>query len=118
MLEVRYEDLVDDLAGQARRLVAHCGIEWDERCLAFHETKRPVHTASLVQVRKSIYGSSVGRSRFYGSRLQPLMDALGVDDRSLQECDTERNSRRAKNGGRTDARRRNTSSDRSGKPQG
>ena len=61
------------------RLVAHCGIEWDERCLAFHETKRPVHTASLVQVRKSIYASSVGRSRFYGSRLQPLMDALGVE---------------------------------------
>jgi tetratricopeptide (TPR) repeat protein len=79
MLEVRYEDLVEDLAGQAPRLVAHCGIEWDERCLAFHETKRQVHTASLVQVRKSIYGSSVGRSRFYGSRLQPLMDALGVD---------------------------------------
>jgi tetratricopeptide (TPR) repeat protein len=79
MLEVRYEDLVEDLEGQARRLVAHCGVEWDERCLAFHETKRPVHTASLVQVRKSIYASSVGRSRFYGSRLKPLLDALEID---------------------------------------
>jgi tetratricopeptide (TPR) repeat protein len=79
MLEVRYEDLVEDLEGQARRLVAHCGVEWDKRCLAFHETKRPVHTASLVQVRKSIYASSVGRSRLYGSRLKPLMDALEVD---------------------------------------
>jgi tetratricopeptide (TPR) repeat protein len=79
MLEVRYEDLVEDLQGQARRLVAHCGVEWDKRCLAFHETKRPVHTASLVQVRKSIYASSVGRSRLYGSRLKPLMDALEID---------------------------------------
>jgi tetratricopeptide (TPR) repeat protein len=79
MLEVRYEDLVEDLEGQARRLVAHCGVEWDERCLAFHETKRPVNTASLVQVRKSIYTSSIGRSRFYGSRLKPLMDALEID---------------------------------------
>ena len=79
MLEVRYEDLVEDLAGQAPRLVAHCGVEWDERCLAFHETKRPVHTASLVQVRKSIYTSSVGRSRFYGARLKPLLDALKID---------------------------------------
>jgi tetratricopeptide (TPR) repeat protein len=79
MLEVRYEDLVEDLEGQARRLVAHCGVEWDKRCLAFHETKRPVHTASLVQVRKSIYASSVGRSRLYGSRLKPLMDALEID---------------------------------------
>src|SRR5216684_3768239 len=80
MLEVRYEDLVEDLEGQARRLVAHCGVEWDKRCLAFHETKRPVHTASLVQVRKSIYASSVGRSRLYGSRLKPLVDALEIED--------------------------------------
>ena len=79
MLEVRYEDLVEDLEGQARRLVAHCGVEWDKRCLAFHETQRPVHTASLVQVRKSIYASSVGRSRLYGSRLKPLVDALWID---------------------------------------
>jgi tetratricopeptide (TPR) repeat protein len=79
MLEVRYEDLVEDLEGQARRLVAHCGVEWDKRCLAFNETKRPVNTASLVQVRKSIYASSVGRSSFYGSRLKPLMDALAID---------------------------------------
>jgi tetratricopeptide (TPR) repeat protein len=82
MLEIRYEDLVEDLEGQARRLVAHCGLEWDKRCLAFHATKRPVHTASLVQVRKSIYASSVGRSRLYGSRLKPLTDALEIDDTS------------------------------------
>ena len=80
MLEVRYEDLVEDLEGQARRLLAHCGVEWDKSCLEFHETKRPVQTASLVQVRKSIYASSVGRSRFYGARLAPLVDALEIDD--------------------------------------
>jgi tetratricopeptide (TPR) repeat protein len=79
MLEVEYEELVKDFEGQARRLVAHCGVDWDKRCLAFHETKRPVHTASLVQVRKSIYANSVGRSRFYGSKLEPLMDALEID---------------------------------------
>src|SRR5260370_19762883 len=79
MLEVEYEDLVSDFEGQARRLVAHCGVDWDRRCLAFHETKRPVNTASLVQVRKSIYGGSVGRSRFFGARLRPLVDALGID---------------------------------------
>jgi len=79
ILEVQYEDIVGDLAGQARRLVAHCGLEWDERCLAFHETRRPVHTASLVQVRKPIYASSVGRSGFYGSRLRPLLEALEIE---------------------------------------
>ena len=78
MLEVRYEDLVGDLEGQARRLVAYCGMTWDKRCLAFHETKRPVNTASLVQVRRPIYTSSIGRSRLYGARLKPLTDALGT----------------------------------------
>src|SRR6266436_407756 len=82
MLEVRYDDLVEDLEGQARRLVAHCGVDWDRRCLAFHETKRPVHTASLAQVRKPIYTNSIGRSRLYGSRLKPLMDALEIHDTS------------------------------------
>ena len=86
MLEVEYEELVRDIEGQARRLVAHCGVDWDKRCLAFHETKRPVHTASLVQVRKSIYASSVGRSRFYGSRLKPLMDALEIDSSASEDA--------------------------------
>jgi tetratricopeptide (TPR) repeat protein len=80
MLEVQYEDLVNDPEGHARRLIFHCGLEWDERCLAFHESKRPVNTASLVQVRQPIYTGSVGRSRLYGSRLKPLMDALEMED--------------------------------------
>jgi len=79
ILEVQYEEIVGDFAGQARRLVSHCGLEWDERCLAFHETRRPVHTASLVQVRKPIFASSVGRSGFYGSRLSPLLEALEIE---------------------------------------
>jgi tetratricopeptide (TPR) repeat protein len=79
MLEVRYEDLVKDLDGHARRLIAFCGLDWDDRCLSFHETKRPVQTASLVQVRKPIYGDSIGRWRFYGERLKPLLDAIKVD---------------------------------------
>ncbi len=78
ILEVQYEDLVKDFETNARRIVTHCGVDWDERCLAFHETPRPVHTASLVQVRKPIYSSSVGRSALYGSHLKPLLDALKI----------------------------------------
>ena len=48
MLEVRYDALVTDFAAQARRIVAHCDLDWDDRCLAFHETDRPVRTASLL----------------------------------------------------------------------
>jgi tetratricopeptide (TPR) repeat protein len=79
LLEVRYEDVVDDLENQARRMVGHCDLEWEEACLAFHKTQRSVRTASVAQVRKPIYRSSVGRWRPYKHLLQPLFQALGVD---------------------------------------
>jgi sulfotransferase family protein len=49
MLEVQYEDIVGDLEGEGRRIVAHCGLDWDPRCLDFHKTERAVRTASLAQ---------------------------------------------------------------------
>jgi len=76
-LDVRYEDVVADLEGQARRLVAFCGLGWDEACLRFHETRRPVLTASVNQVRRTVYGDSRGRWRAYEAHLRPLIDALG-----------------------------------------
>jgi tetratricopeptide (TPR) repeat protein len=79
MLEVQYEDVVADLEAQARRIVAHCGLDWDDACLAFHKTRRPVRTSSIAQVRQPIYNSSVGRWRPYGKQLRPLFDGLGVD---------------------------------------
>jgi tetratricopeptide (TPR) repeat protein len=80
MLDVRYEDVVDDLEGQARRLIAHCGLEWEDRCLAFHETQRPVRTASVTQVRRPIYRDSIGRWRPSRDLLQPLIDALEAQE--------------------------------------
>jgi len=52
MLEVRYEDVVDDLEASARRIVDHCGLDWSPQCIAFHEARRPVRTASASQVRR------------------------------------------------------------------
>jgi tetratricopeptide (TPR) repeat protein len=77
MIDVRYEDVIDDLEGQARRIVGHCGLEWDAHCLAFHRNARSVRTASLVQVRRPLYQSSVGRWRPYEAFLAPLLAALG-----------------------------------------
>jgi len=78
MLDVRYEDVVADLEGQARRIIAYCGLPWDERCLSFYETDRPVQTASVTQVRQPIYNSAVGRWRRYEEHLGPLLSALGI----------------------------------------
>ena len=79
MLEVRYQDVVDDLEQQARRMVAYCDLEWDPACLAFHKTERSVRTMSHAQVRQPIYRSSVGRARPPRELLLPLLQALGVE---------------------------------------
>ena len=77
MLDVVYEELVDRPEAVSRQLVSFCGLEWDVRCLTFHENPRPVHTASQVQVRQPVYKSSVGRWRRYAKHLRPLFEALG-----------------------------------------
>ncbi len=82
VLDVRYEDVVADLEGQARRIIEYCGLPWDERCLSFHETDRPVRTASATQVRQPIYKSAVGRWRVYENELTPLLAALRIGARA------------------------------------
>jgi tetratricopeptide (TPR) repeat protein len=79
MLDVRYEDLVTDFENQARRIIAHCGLEWDEACLAFQKANRAVKTASAFQVRQPLYSASVGLWHRYLPLVQPLLDALGPE---------------------------------------
>jgi tetratricopeptide (TPR) repeat protein len=83
MIEIQYEDVVDNLETQARQIIAHCGLEWDDACLAFHKTRRPVRTSSVAQVRQPIYQSSVGRWRPYREQLRPLLDELGIDPETV-----------------------------------
>ena len=77
MLELRYEDVVGDLEGEARRMIAYCGLDWSESCLAFHKTQRSVKTASASQVRRPIYKTAQYRSRHYRKLLAPLIAELG-----------------------------------------
>ena len=76
LIEVNYEDVVQDLAGQTRRLLECLDLAWDPRCLEFHKTSRMVATASLHQVRRPLYTRSVGRWRNYASHLADLKSAL------------------------------------------
>ncbi len=76
--EVHYEAVVDNLESEARRLVAFCGLPWDDACLAFQNNAAPVATASSVQVRRPLYASSIGRWRRYGERADGLLDQLGM----------------------------------------
>jgi tetratricopeptide (TPR) repeat protein len=77
ILQVKYEELVENQEEQTRRLLDFCGLEWDDRCLRFHETRRVVRTASYDQVRQPLYKRSAGRWRHYEKFLDPLKEGLG-----------------------------------------
>jgi hypothetical protein len=76
ILDVHYEQVVDNLEQEARRIIDYCGLPWNEACLDFHQTERSVRTASAAQVRQPIYHSSIGRWRRHEIRLRPLLQAL------------------------------------------
>lgn len=84
ILEVRYEDVVADLEGQARRLLAHCELPWQPACLSFERNRAPVATASAVQVRQPLYASAVGRWRRYATELAPLRALLEAEGLALE----------------------------------
>ena len=75
-LDIQYEEVVADLEAQVGRILAHCGLGWEENCLRFHETSRAVKSASSEQVRQPIYSSAVNAWRHYEQHLGPLIEAL------------------------------------------
>jgi tetratricopeptide (TPR) repeat protein len=77
--EVNYEEMVSDLEGVARRLLAACGLGWEPGCLEFHQARRPVRTASFAQVRQPVYRTSIGRWKNYENELADLFVALPPD---------------------------------------
>lgn len=72
VLEVQYENLVDNLEGETRRIIGHLGLPWSDACLNFHENDAAVATPSAAQVRQPIYKDSVGKWRRYAGHLAPL----------------------------------------------
>lgn len=74
---VIYETMIEDTEGEIRRLLAYCGLPFDERCLRFYENDRAVRTASSEQVRQPIFRDAVDHWRHYEQWLGPLQDSLG-----------------------------------------
>ena len=77
VLHVRYEDLVRNPEAGIRALLAHCGVAFEPACLQFHETQRPVRTASSEQVRQPLYASGIGYWKHFAEQLEPLRLSLG-----------------------------------------
>ena len=76
VMELEYERLLDDQEGQTRRLLAHCGLPWDQACLEFHTRSGAVATPSAQQVRRPLNRDSVGRWQGYAAPLAPITQFL------------------------------------------
>ena len=77
VLCVQYEEVVADTEQQVRRMLDHCGLEFEEECLQFHQTERAVRTASSEQVRQPIYKAALDHWRNFEPHLDELKRALG-----------------------------------------
>ena len=77
MHRVIYERMVDDTEAEVRRLLEHCGLEFEASCLEYYKTERAVRTASSEQVRQPIYRDATDEWRAYEAQLGPLEAALG-----------------------------------------
>lgn len=76
--ELRYEDLVADSEAETRKVLAYCGLEWEDGCAAFHENRAATTTASASQVRRPIYESSVAQWRHYEAELAELRQTIAA----------------------------------------
>jgi hypothetical protein len=90
VLDVHYEETVTGLETQVRRILAHCGLSFEDNCVRFHETERPVKTASSEQVRQPIYQRALGYWRHYEKHLGEWQQELG--DILLELPETVRNA--------------------------
>jgi hypothetical protein len=79
---VKYEAVVADVEGEARRLLQFCELPWEDQCLRFYEDTQASTTASALQVRQPVYASSVSKWRHYAGQLEPLrvqLENAGID---------------------------------------
>jgi tetratricopeptide (TPR) repeat protein len=77
VLRVWHEDVVDDLEVNVRRMLDFCGLQFERKCVDFHQTERSVRTASSEQVRQPIFREGLDQWKHYERWLAPLKDALG-----------------------------------------
>lgn len=77
IFDLDYERLTEHQDAETRRLLDFCGLSWNDRCLSFEQTQRPVRTASATQVRRGMYQGSSQAWRNYERHMGVLLDGLG-----------------------------------------
>jgi predicted DNA-binding protein (UPF0251 family) len=76
MIDVAYEDVVENMEFEARRLVEYLELDWQDASLEFHKQKTAVTTASAAQVREKAHSRSVGRWMQYEDELSVMKEII------------------------------------------
>ncbi len=90
ILRVQHEEVVQDLEGSVRRILAFCGLEFEPACVEFYKTERSVRTASSEQVRRPIYKEALEQWKYFEPWLGPLRESLGGLELSSRASPTQR----------------------------
>ena len=77
VLRVHYDDVVNDLEGEVRRILHYCDLPFEASCVEFHRNERAVRTPSSEQVRQPIYRQALEQWKHFEPWLSPLKEALG-----------------------------------------
>jgi Sulfotransferase family len=81
VLRVEYEDVVNDLEANVRKILAFCGLEYEPQCIEFYKNERSVRTASSEQVRRPIFKEGIDQWRHFEPWLEPLKAALALTEK-------------------------------------
>ena len=73
---VQYEELVTNPEANIRKLLDYCRLEWEDQCLEFHQSRRPVKTASRGQVQQKMYTTAVDKWKIAAPYIQEMLDAI------------------------------------------
>ena len=76
IFNIKYEDLINNTEKETKKLLVFCDLKWEEKCLNFYENKRPIKTASDIQVRSKIYNSSINLWKKYEKHLNNYYEKL------------------------------------------
>ena len=74
--EIEYEDFIYNQKKETKKLLDYCNLEWENKCMNFHKTIRPVRTSSDHQIRKKIYPNSINRWKIYKQELKQLSNII------------------------------------------
>ena len=83
---IDYESMVEDPQRQTSRLLEHCGLPWNEKCMNFHANARAVHTPSKWQVRQPMYSTSVQKWRRFEKHLEPIAEQIRLEMVAEARC--------------------------------